>query len=64
MTDHEMKNPLDLAKAAPWSSVLFTTYALSLSFFESVVIDALIRGSGRNLNIISDPDDVRAGLDA
>ena len=62
MADRTFMNPLDLAKAAPWSSVLFTTYALSLSFFEAVVIDALIRGGGRNLTIISDPDGVRAGL--
>lgn len=57
-----MINPLDLAKAAPWKSVLFTTYALSLSFFEAVVIDALIRGGGRNPTILSDPEGVRAGL--
>ena len=55
-------NPLDLAKSAPWNSVLFTTYSLSLSFFEAVVIDALIRGGARNPTILSDPEGVRAGL--
>lgn len=55
-------NPLNLAKAAPWNRVLFTTYALSLSFFEAVVIDALIRGKARNPTILSDPEGVRAGL--
>jgi hypothetical protein len=55
-------NPLALAKAAPWRSVLFTTYALSLSFFEAVVIDALIRGRARSPTILADPAGVRAGL--
>lgn len=55
-------NPLDLAKSVSWNSVLFTTYSLSLSFFEAVVIDALIRGGARNPTILSDPEGVRAGL--
>jgi len=55
-------NPLDLVKAAPWNSVLFTTYALSLSFFEAVVVDALVRGGAKNPVILSDPEGVRAGL--
>ena len=39
--------PLDLVSAHPWQRVTFTTYALSLSFFEAVILDALVRGGGR-----------------
>ena len=55
-------NPLELISAAPWKRVAFTTYALSLSFFEAVLLDALLRGGGRNALILSDPEGVRAGL--
>ena len=39
--------PLDLVSANTWYRVTFTTYALSLSFFEAIVLDSLTRGSGR-----------------
>jgi hypothetical protein len=39
--------PLDLMSAHPWAPAAFTTYALSLSFFEAVLLDALVRGGGR-----------------
>jgi len=39
--------PLDLISAHPWRRAAFTTYALSLSFFEAVILDALVRGGGR-----------------
>ena len=55
-------NPLDLISAAPWTRVAFTTYALSLSFFEAVLLDALLRGGGRNALILTDPEGVRAAL--
>lgn len=55
-------HPLDLVDAAPWRETVFTTYALSLSFFEAVVLDRLVRGGGRNSLILSDPEGVRAGL--
>lgn len=54
--------PLDLVSALPWRRVLFTTYALSLSFFEAVVLDRLVRGGGRNALILADPEGIRAGL--
>jgi hypothetical protein len=54
--------PLDLISAAPWQRVVFSTYALSLSFFEAVVLDRLVRGGGRNALILSDPEGIRAGL--
>jgi len=55
-------NPLDLISAAPWKRAAFTTYALSLSFFEAALLDALLRGGGRNALILADPEGVRAGL--
>jgi hypothetical protein len=54
--------PLDLLSAHPWQRVTFTTYALSLSFFEAVVLDALIRGGGREALILADVEGVRASL--
>ncbi|WP_404338952.1 hypothetical protein AB2M62_07370 [Sphingomonas sp. MMS12-HWE2-04] len=55
-------DPLDVVSAAPWRSVAFTTYALSLSFFEAVVLDRLVRGGGQSALILADPEGVRAGL--
>jgi len=55
-------HPLDLVDAAPWRETVFTTYALSLSFFEAVVLDRLVRGGGRNALILTDPEGIRAGL--
>jgi len=53
---------LFLAGAAPWSKVVFTTYALSLTFFETVVMDALIRARARDTFILSDVEGVRSSL--
>ena len=46
--------PLDLVSAHPWRRVAFTTYALSLSFFEAVILDAMVRGGGREALILAD----------
>lgn len=54
--------PLHLVSAHPWNRVTFTTYALSLSFFEAVVLDALVRGGGRQALILSDVEGVRGSL--
>lgn len=54
--------PIDLVKAAPWKSALFTTYALSLSFFEAVLMDAFVRGGGRNPLIFADTEGVHHAL--
>ena len=54
--------PIDLASAHRWERVTFTTYALSLSFFEAVVLDALIRGGARQALILADVQGVRASL--
>ena len=55
-------NPVDFVSAAPWTRVVFTTYALSLSFFEAVILDALVRGRASGALIFSDPEGVRAAL--
>ena len=54
--------PLHLIAARPWQRAAFTTYALSLSFFESVVLDALVRGNAREALILADVDGVRAAV--
>ena len=52
--------PEELAGAHPWKKAVFTTYALGLSFFESVVLESLIRGGTRESVILA--EGVRAGL--
>jgi hypothetical protein len=54
--------PLDLVSAHPWKRVAFTTYALSLSFFEAVVLDALVRGRGAQALILADVWGVRQSI--
>jgi hypothetical protein len=55
-------NPVDLISASPWRQAIFTTYSLSLSFFEAVVLDALVRGGGREALILADVSGVRGAL--
>lgn len=54
--------PLDLVRAAPWDKALFTTFTLSLAFFEAVLLDALMRGGGKQAIILTDPEGLRAAL--
>jgi hypothetical protein len=55
--------PLDLIDAHPWQRVVFTTYAVSLSFFEAVILDRLVRGGGGSQALIlADVQGVRASL--
>jgi hypothetical protein len=54
--------PLDLVAAYPWRRAVFTSYALSLSFFEAVVLDALVRGGGCESLILADVHGVRGSL--
>lgn len=57
-----MRSPLELVGAHPWQRAVFTTYSLSLSFFESAVLDQLVRGGTRNALILADVDGVRGAL--
>src|SRR4051812_31258696 len=54
--------PADLMAAHPWRRVAFTTYALSLSFYEAVVLDALVRGGSAPALILADAKGVKAAL--
>ena len=55
--------PVDVVEAHPWQRVAFTTYALSLSFFEAVILDALVRGGGNSQALVlADVDGVRASI--
>jgi hypothetical protein len=55
--------PADLIAAHPWRRVAFTTYALSLSFFEAVILDAIVRaGGGAQALILADVHGVRESL--
>ncbi len=53
---------LIISGGAPWSRVVFTTYALSLTFFETIVMDALVRGRAKQVFVLSDVEGVRASL--
>ena len=54
--------PLELLRAAKWERATFTTYALSLSFFEAVILDALIRSGSSEALILADVEGVRGCL--
>jgi hypothetical protein len=54
--------PLDLIRAHQWSNSFFTTYSLSLSFFEAVVLDALVRQNVERTLILADVTGVRAAV--
>ena len=55
-------SPLHLIRAHEWSHSFFTTYALSLAFFEGVVLDALIRQNVEHTVVLADVAGVRAAL--
>jgi hypothetical protein len=55
-------SPVDLVSAHPWRRTVFTTYSLSLSFFEAVLLDALVRGEAREALVLSDALGVKAAL--
>src|SRR5580698_9125726 len=59
----ETFSTLDLIGAHDWSQSFFTTYALSLSFFESVVLDVLVRQNVERTLILADVNGVRAAVD-
>jgi hypothetical protein len=52
----------DLVRAHPWRRATFTTYALSLTFFEVVVLDELIRGGAREALVLADVEGVRSAV--
>jgi hypothetical protein len=54
---------LELIRAHRWSRLFFTTYALSLSFFEAVILDAIVRQDIRSCTILTDVSGVRAAME-
>lgn len=52
----------DIIRAGGWHSALFTTFSLSLSFFEAVVLQALQDASVRRTSIVVDVKGYRASL--
>jgi hypothetical protein len=57
-----MPTLLDVIESARWQKVLFTTYALSLSFFESIVLRALRQGGCQQTWIIADVNGYKNSL--
>ena len=53
--------PRDLLLAQRWSSLLLTTYSLSLSFVESALVSAVAR-SYRGLTVLTDIEGYRTSL--
>lgn len=52
----------DLLGAQDWSRLFFTTYALSVSFFEAVVLDAIVRQQVESTLILADEAGVRSAI--
>lgn len=55
-------DPIGLLAAHPWQRVTCTTFSLSLSFFEAIILDGLVRGKSSDAVILSDVHGVRASL--
>lgn len=53
----------DLLRAHSWSRAFFTTYSLSLSFFESVILDSIVRNNTRSVTILADVAGVRGAME-
>ena len=54
---------LELIQAHRWSRLFFTTYALSLSFFEAVVLERIVRQQIGSCSILADVFGVRTAMD-
>jgi hypothetical protein len=55
-------SPYEILAADRWHSALFTTFSLSLSFFEAVPLHALRARGARNIGILTDIVGYRASL--
>ena len=55
-------SPVAFLEAAKWQAALFTTYALSLSFFESVVLHRLRKVGCREIWVVVDAQGYRSSL--
>jgi len=57
-----LASPLDIISSRPWDAALFTTYALSLTFFESVVLRSLRQRNCREIWVVVDADGYQRSL--
>jgi len=57
-----MFTPTELVRSSTWDRLLFTTYALSLSFFEAVILDQILRSQSGEATVLADVEGVRAAL--
>src|SRR5216683_7954599 len=55
-------HPVDILASGPWRSATFTTFALSLSFFESIVLRQLRAAHCREVTVFVDPLGYRNSL--
>jgi hypothetical protein len=55
-------SPLEIVRAGRWQSALFTTYALSLSFFEGIILPSLQRAGAQEISLMADLEGVRGAL--
>lgn len=62
MSNRVCLSPLELIRAGKWHSALFTTYALSLGFFEGAVLPSLQRAGSRSTTLVSDAEGVVGAL--
>lgn len=58
-----MHAPLDVIIRHPWEKAFFTTYTLSLAFFESQLKGRMLRNGCRELWVITDADGYERSLD-
>lgn len=52
----------DILQMRPWKHALFTTYTLSLSYFESEILRSLLRGGCSDIWLIADAEGYRSSL--
>jgi hypothetical protein len=55
-------SPQDIILAGRWNAALFTTFALSLSFFESAPLIALRRSGCRSITVLADKEGYRVSM--
>lgn len=62
MSDRVFLSPLEVIRAGKWRSALFTTYALSLGFFEGAVLPSLQGAGTRSTTLLTDREGVAGAL--
>ena len=60
--ESELTRPEEILASRRWDAALFTTYAFSISFFESVVLRALQKSGCRDVWVLTDTEGYAASL--